>query len=131
MVADPAGSAATATASAVLDRAGVPGLAVIGNATPAASSATNVLPARLVVAPPPGGALLVGPGWAEAIRCFKRQQLEQALARAHGNRTHAARELGLQRTYLLRLIHELGVQAPPAGQGPRRPAHPSPSPVVR
>jgi len=30
-----------------------------------------------------------------------------------GNRTHTARALGLQRTYLLRLIRELGVAAPP------------------
>jgi transcriptional regulator with GAF, ATPase, and Fis domain len=130
MVAQPAGSAATATASTVLDREGVPGLVVIGTATPAASSVTNILPSRLVAAAPPTGAFPVEPGWAEAIRSFKRQRLEQALARAHGNRTHAARELGLQRTYLLRLIHELGVQAPPAGQGPRRSAHPSPWPAA-
>jgi hypothetical protein len=30
-----------------------------------------------------------------------------------GNRTHTARVLGLQRTYLLRLIRELGVAVPP------------------
>jgi hypothetical protein len=39
-----------------------------------------------------------------------------------GNRTHTARALGLQRTYLLRLIRELGVAAPPPP--PRRPAAP-------
>jgi transcriptional regulator with GAF, ATPase, and Fis domain len=130
MVAQPAGSAATSTASAVLDRAGVPGQAVIGTATPAASSATNVLPSRLVAVAPPTGAFPVEAGWAEAIRSFKRERLEQALARTHGNRTHAARELGLQRTYLLRLIHELGVQAP-AGQSPRRCANPSPWPAAQ
>jgi DNA-binding NtrC family response regulator len=53
----------------------------------------------------------MAPGWHEAIRQFKRTLLEQALRRAHGNRTRAARALGLQRTYLLRLIRELDVDA--------------------
>jgi transcriptional regulator with GAF, ATPase, and Fis domain len=52
--------------------------------------------------------------WHEAIRQFKRTLLEQALARANGNRTHAARALGLQRTYLLRLIRDLGIEISPA-----------------
>ncbi len=56
-------------------------------------------------------------GWHEAIRQFKRALLEQALACANGNRTYAARALGLQRTYLLRLIRDLDVAAPPAGHG--------------
>jgi len=53
--------------------------------------------------------------WQEAVRAFKRELIEHALACAGGNRTQAARVLGLQRTYLLRLIRELGVAA-------RRPA---------
>jgi Bacterial regulatory protein, Fis family len=53
-------------------------------------------------------------GWHESIRQFKRALLAQALGRANGNRTHAARALGLQRTYLLRLIRDLGVEIPPA-----------------
>jgi len=48
-----------------------------------------------------------------AVSDFKRRLIEATLVRAHGNRTHAARALGLQRTYLLRLIRELGVAAPP------------------
>ena len=48
-----------------------------------------------------------------AICDFKRRLIETTLLQAHGNRTHAARALGLQRTYLLRLIRELGVAAPP------------------
>ena len=35
------------------------------------------------------------------------------LHQVRGNRTHAARALGLQRTYLLRLMRDLGVAAPP------------------
>jgi DNA-binding NtrC family response regulator len=48
-----------------------------------------------------------------AVCDFKRRLIEATLLRAHGNRTHAAQALGLQRTYLLRLIRELGVAAPP------------------
>jgi DNA-binding NtrC family response regulator len=48
-----------------------------------------------------------------AVCEFKRRLIEATLRQAQGNRTHAARALGLQRTYLLRLIRELGVVAPP------------------
>jgi DNA-binding NtrC family response regulator len=44
------------------------------------------------------------------------------LHQARGNRTHAARALGLQRTYLLRLIRDLGVAAPPPPPRRRRSA---------
>jgi DNA-binding NtrC family response regulator len=48
-----------------------------------------------------------------AVVEFKRRLIEATLRQVRGNRTHAARALGLQRTYLLRLIRELGVVAPP------------------
>ncbi len=48
-----------------------------------------------------------------AVCEFKRRLIEATLHQARGNRTHAARTLGLQRTYLLRLIRDLGVAAPP------------------
>jgi DNA-binding NtrC family response regulator len=48
-----------------------------------------------------------------AVCEFKRRLIEATLHQARGNRTHAARALGLQRTYLLRLIRDLGVAAPP------------------
>jgi DNA-binding NtrC family response regulator len=60
-------------------------------------------------APAPGPAL----GYHGAVSDFKRRLIETTLRQARGNRTHAARALGLQRTYLLRLIRELGVAAPP------------------
>jgi DNA-binding NtrC family response regulator len=53
------------------------------------------------------------PGYHGAVSEFKRRSIETTLREARGNRTHAARALGLQRTYLLRLIRELGVVAPP------------------
>jgi transcriptional regulator with GAF, ATPase, and Fis domain len=41
----------------------------------------------------------------------RRLILHLALARAPGNVTHAARELGLQRTYLLYLLRKRGLSA--------------------
>ena len=52
-------------------------------------------------------------GYHLAVCDFKRRLIEDALRDAEGKRTHAARVLGLQRTYLLRLIRELRVVAPP------------------
>ena len=69
--------------------------------------------------------------WHEAVRRFKRALVEQTLARTHGNRTQAARTLGLQRTYLLRLIRDLEVQAPPAQPGVRCPSTRPTSPAGR
>jgi len=57
-----------------------------------------------------------------AVCDFKRRLIETTLQQMRGNRTHAARVLGLQRTYLLRLIRDLGVAAPPPP--PRRGAAP-------
>jgi DNA-binding NtrC family response regulator len=50
----------------------------------------------------------------ELVVQYKRELLLAALARHGGNRTHAARALGLQRTYLLRLIRDLALDVPPA-----------------
>jgi len=61
-------------------------------------------------------------GYHGAVSEFKRRLIESTLHQARGNRTHAARALGLQRTYLLRLIRDLGVAAPPPPQRRRRSA---------
>ncbi len=60
-------------------------------------------------------------GFRGAVEEFKRRLIETALRQSGGNRTHAARGLGLQRTYLLRLIRDLGVAAPPSPNGGRPP----------
>jgi hypothetical protein len=60
------------------------------------------------------------PAWYEAVAAFKRELVEHALACTGGNRTQAARVLGLQRTYLLRLMREMGVNAPAPLAGARR-----------
>jgi DNA-binding NtrC family response regulator len=73
---------------------------------------------------PQPNAATEGPfGYHGAVCDFKRRLIEHALRDASGNRTHAARVLGLQRTYLLRLMRELHVIAPPPP--PRRGRPPS------
>jgi DNA-binding NtrC family response regulator len=67
-------------------------------------------------APAPATVPEPAPGYHDAVCEFKRRLIEATLHRARGNRTHAARTLGLQRTYLLRLIRDLGVAAPPPPQ---------------
>jgi transcriptional regulator with GAF, ATPase, and Fis domain len=52
------------------------------------------------------------PTWHAAVLAFKRGLIERVLREMRGNRTHAARALGLQRTYLLRLMRELGITGP-------------------
>ena len=59
------------------------------------------------------------PGFHGAVSDFKRRLLEATLTQAGGNRTRAARALGLQRTYLLRLIREFEIRVPPAPLPPR------------
>lgn len=44
-----------------------------------------------------------------AVEAFKRELLALTLAAHGGNRSRAARALGLQRTYLVRLIRDLGL----------------------
>jgi hypothetical protein len=58
-------------------------------------------------------------GFHGAVSDFKRRLIEATLTQAGGNRTRAARALGLQRTYLLRLMREFEVHIP-APPGPWR-----------
>ncbi|HXA97126.1 MAG TPA: helix-turn-helix domain-containing protein [Candidatus Dormibacteraeota bacterium] len=60
------------------------------------------------------------PGFHGAVSDFKRRLIEATLTQAGGNRTRAARALGLQRTYLLRLIREFEIRVPPPAIPPRR-----------
>src|SRR5437667_9528151 len=43
---------------------------------------------------------------------FQTEVITRALTATGGNRTHAARLLGLQRTYLLRLMRDRGIDVP-------------------
>jgi len=49
----------------------------------------------------------------QGVENYKKQLLQTTLEAHHGNRTHAARALGLQRTYLLRLMRDFNVRVPP------------------
>jgi DNA-binding NtrC family response regulator len=50
------------------------------------------------------------PAYHEAIRGYQRQVIRQALRKSGGNQAKAADLLGLQRTYLARLVKKLGLQ---------------------
>jgi len=50
--------------------------------------------------------------WHGAILDFKRGLIAGALRQSGGNRKRAARTLGLQRTYLLRLMRDFGITGP-------------------
>jgi transcriptional regulator with PAS, ATPase and Fis domain len=54
-------------------------------------------------------ALDVGP-FHECVESFKKDLIRRALEHANGNQTRAAELLGLQRTYLARLIKSLGLR---------------------
>ena len=64
-------------------------------------------------------------GFHGAVTEFKRCLIEATLAQSGGNRTRAAKALGLQRTYLLRLMREFQIRMPAAALPPRRPDPPS------
>lgn len=54
-------------------------------------------------------------GYHDAVKSFRRRLLRYALETTGGNRTRAARMLGVQRTYFMRLIRDLGADdIPPA-----------------
>ena len=59
-------------------------------------------------------------GFHGAVSEFKRRLIEASLTQAGGNRTRAAKALGLQRTYLLRLMREFQIRIPPSLATPRR-----------
>lgn len=50
----------------------------------------------------------------EAVKEFKRWAIQDALKRSHGNQTKAAEILGLQRTYLAKLIRLLEIKVVPS-----------------
>ena len=65
------------------------------------------------------------PGFHGAVTEFKRRLIETTLTELGGNRTRAARALGLQRTYLLRLMRDFAVHVPAGPVPPRRAAAPT------
>jgi DNA-binding NtrC family response regulator len=82
------------------------------------------IPVMAIAPPTPSAAAAPRPalGFHGAVSDFKRRLIEATLSQAGGNRTRAARALGLQRTYLLRLMREFQVHIP-APPGPWRRAN--------
>jgi hypothetical protein len=70
---------------------------------------------RFAVAPVPDGK-----GFHEKVEDFKRWLIENSLRQTGGNRTEAAQRLGIQRTYLMKLIRDFEVSMPLAGRRARR-----------
>ncbi|TNF34513.1 MAG: hypothetical protein EP329_07135, partial [Deltaproteobacteria bacterium] len=71
----------------------------------------TLLPEHFEAALPDAGVHLsesVELGYHDAVKSFRRDLLSHALEVCGGNRTHAAELLGLQRTYFMRLIRDLG-----------------------
>jgi DNA-binding NtrC family response regulator len=77
--------------------------AVAVSAPPSGAVPASLLPTAIVEGPDPQRMHL-----AEARYAFERRHLELALARAGGRRTQAARELGLSRQGLLKLMARRG-----------------------
>jgi DNA-binding NtrC family response regulator len=80
------------------------------------------LPAEVREAGAAGGLVREARSFHAAIEEFKRGLIVSALRRTGGNRTRAARLLGLQRTYLARLIRDLGVAGGPGDPSADLPA---------
>jgi DNA-binding NtrC family response regulator len=57
-----------------------------------------------------------------AVEQFKREFLALTLAAHRGNRSRAARALGVQRTYFVRLIRQFGLAERVPAASVRRPA---------
>lgn len=60
--------------------------------------------------------------YVRAVTEFKRELIRGTLCQHDGNRTRSAVVLGLQRTYLLRLMRELEIHVPPGQSWKRRKA---------
>jgi Nif-specific regulatory protein len=67
------------------------------------------LPLTVLVGAPESPASDAPRDFHEAVVAYKRQIIREALHRSGGNQSKAASALGLQRTYLSRLIKELQV----------------------
>ncbi len=98
-----------------------PAIAAFPPSRPAISAVSSApSPAPLHPTGDEAGGLTPPRSFHGAVSAFKRRLLETTLTEFGGNRTRAARVLGLQRTYLLRLMREFEVHVPAATGHPRR-----------
>lgn len=66
------------------------------------------------------GSVMGGGEFYERLKAARRQILADELARWNGNRRRTAQALGLERTHLLRMMRELGLQDYTRGAGSAR-----------
>lgn len=103
-------------ARAVLARRAWPGhvaeLRAVLTAANVRSGGKTILPEHLEANPDEEEALLLSEGldlgYHDAIKSYRQRLLRHALVTTGGNRTRAAALLGMQRTYFMRLIKDLG-----------------------
>lgn len=69
----------------------------------------DLLPPEMSAAGAAGAPIPTDRPLKEAVSEFKREYIRAALASCGGNQTKAAERLGLQRTFLNRIIKELGI----------------------
>jgi DNA-binding NtrC family response regulator len=69
----------------------------------------DLLPPEILAGPDPAATDPTELPYKEALTEFKRRLVRRALARTGGNQTKAAELIGLQRSYLNRLMKELGI----------------------
>ena len=70
--------------------------------------AAGDLPADVLEAPASSGA--AAGGFHDKVEAERKRIIQEALAQSGGNQTKAAELLGLQRTYLARMIKQMGIQ---------------------
>ncbi len=86
---------------------------------PGSAVTPEVLPPELLADATADGAAAAGDlPLKHALAAFRREYVARALARAGGNQTKAAAMLGLQRSFLNRLVHRLGLAGPTAAGSP-------------
>jgi DNA-binding NtrC family response regulator len=79
----------------------------------------DLLPPEVGAAPPaPAGEPSEELPLADAVEAFRRARILRALEAEGGNQTRAAARLGMQRTFLNRLLKELGLRAPETDDPP-------------
>jgi DNA-binding NtrC family response regulator len=77
---------------------------------PETSLTPDLLPPEVLSGPEGDGGDLTELPYREAMDGFKKQVIRSALIRSGGNKTKAAAALGLQRTYLVKVIKELEIE---------------------
>ncbi len=69
----------------------------------------DLLPPEVQAGPGESGADLWELSYKDAVKEFRKQKIQRAIERCGGNKTHAAKMLGIQRSYLVKAADELGI----------------------